>query len=228
MGRFISILIATFISVLGALATWHFTQAYFAQIEAEKVAAVVESTKVETEKVVEKIVDRIKYEWNVEERVNQVTGEKVATATRFSEDIGSAVTFRCYGLDKKRFDILVSFPDAVDWNSYKGDYYSEMKFRVDKGDLSVLRVNRSSSSVTVPNLEEVENVEKEYRKYPSLLKSYKKKNKQIREFKRIGSASIFEASIPDGTIYKQTISIDLGGIQEAIKPVLALCGKDSI
>lgn len=228
MGRFFSILIATFISVLGALATWHFAQAFLAQQEAEKVAAAVNATQEETKKAVGKIVDQIKYEWKVEERTNPVTGEKVATATRFSEDIASAVTFRCYGLNMKRFDVLISFPNDVDWNSYKGDFHSEMKFRVDDGELSEIQVDRSSSSVVVPDIKEVANAEKEYSEYPSLLKAYRENNKNILEFKRIGNASKFAATIPDGTIYQQTISIDLEGVQEAIKPVLDLCGKDSI
>lgn len=228
MGRFISILVATFISVLAALATWHFAQEHLAKLKADEIAAVAKAADDAVKEVADEIAHKIKYEWKVEKRTNPVTDEKVVTATRFSEDIASALTFRCYGLNKKRFDVLVSFPESVDWNSHKGDYYTEMKFKVDGSDLAAIRVERSSSSVAVPDLEEVENVEKEYRKYPSLLKSYREKNRQIREFKKIGNASTFAASIPDGTIHQQTISIDLTGVEEAIRPVLDLCGKESI
>lgn len=228
MGRFISILVATFISVLGALASWHFAQEYFAQLKAEKVAVVAEAADKAVKEVAEEIVRKIKYEWKVEERINPITDEKVVTATRFSEDIASALTFRCYGLNKKRFDVLVSFPESVDWDSYKGDYYADMKFKVDGGDLAEIRVDRSSSSVAVPDLTEVEIVEKEYREYPSLLKRYREKNRHIREFRKLGNAGVFAASIPDGTIHQQTISIDLDGVEEAIKPVLDLCGMQSL
>jgi hypothetical protein len=226
MGRFFSILIATFLSVLCALATWRYAENYLEGLEAKKIAAVIEAKNKKVENVTKEIVDSIRYEWKVEERTNPVTGEQVTTATRFSENIGSAITFRCYGLKKKRFDILVSFPDAIEWNSYKGSYSADMKFRVDKEKLSVLSVNRSSTSTAVPELKEKKNIEKEYKKYPSLLKIYREENRNIREFKRIASASLFEASIPDGTIYQQTISIDLEGVENALKPVLSLCEKN--
>lgn len=222
MKGFFSILIATFISVLGALATWNFAQAYLAKREGETVPKATSVSTAEDAQAAEKAIDRIKYEWKLEERTNTVTGEKVSTATRFSEDIGSSVTFRCYGLSKKRFDILISFPSSIHWDSYKGEYYSEMKFRVDNGELSRIRLDRSAPSVGAPNIEEAENFEKEYSEY------YMEKNRQIRAFKAIGKASAFAASVPNGTIYEQTISIDLSGVEEAIKPVLSLCGKDSI
>ena len=228
MERFFSILVATFISVLGALAVWHAIENHFAKLDAEKVAAATEMEKKVAAETAQIALDEIRYEWKSEERVNPVTGEKVLTATRFSEDIGSALTFRCYGLKEKRFDILVSFPDDVDWSSYNGDYFSHMKFRVDGGDLTVMRVNRSSSSVAVPDIEETKDFEKRYAKLTALLAQAREQNKTIQEFKRIGTASLFMASIPNGTIYQQSISIDLEGIQEAIRPVLDLCGKDSI
>ena len=85
-----------------------------------------------------------------------------------------------------------------------------MKFKLDGGELTEILVHRNSSSVAVPYLAD-----------------FLKDEKEVREFKKVGSASLFEASITDGTIYEQTISIDLNGINEAIKPVLALCGKTS-
>lgn len=223
MGRFFSILIATFLSVLCALATWHYAEHYLAELEVKEVAAVVDAKKEESQKVAKEIVDRIKYEWKLEERTNPVTGERVATATRFSEDIGSAITFRCYGLEKKRFDVLVSFPEGIDWHSSE----AEMKFRIDKGELTTIKTGRTSSSTAVPQIEEV-NVEKESLGLSFLKKRYQKQNSAVLEFKRIGGANIFEASIPDGTIYQQVISIDLEGVQDALKPVLSLCGKETI
>jgi len=228
MARFFSILVATFLSVLCALATWDYVENYLKNLEAKRVAVVIDAKNKKVEKVTKEIVDRIRYEWKVEERTNPVTGEQAITATRFSENIGSAVTFRCYGLKEKRFDILVSFPDGIDWSSYKGSYSAQMKFRVDKGKLSVLSVNRSSTSTAVPELKEKKNIEKEYKKYPSLLKIYREKNRNIREFKRIATASLLEASIPDGTIYQQVISIDLEGVADALKPVLSLCKKNEL
>ena len=224
MKSFLIILISTFISVTGALATWHSAQIYLADSEAVKAAEVIDGRMAETKREPKTVASERKNAWKVEERTNPVTGERVATAIRFSEDIRSAVTFRCYGLDNKRFDILVSFPEAIDWN--KGT--AEMKFKVDGGETSSIRIERNSSSVAVPDINEVADVEKEYGRYPSLLKSFTEKNDQIRAFKKIGSASLFEASVPDGTIYQQTISINLGGVQQAIQPVLALCGKAAI
>ena len=228
MGRFFSILIATFLSVLCSLTAWHYVERYLVAVEAKEIAAVVDAKKEVSQEIAKNIVDSIRYKWKIEERTNPVTGEQVVTATRFSEDIGSALTFRCYGLEKKQFDVLVSFPEGIEWNSYRGHYSSMMKFKIDSGELSSITVDRSSSTVAVPELDEVENVEKEYKKYPSLLEEYRNKNKQIREFKRIAAASVFEASIPDGTIYQQVISIDLEGVQDAVKPVLSLCGKETI
>lgn len=225
MGRFLSILIATFISVLCALATWHYFERYLSKLEAEKVASVIDAKAEESKATTKAVVDRIRYKWKVENKTNPVTDEKVVTATRFSEDVGSAIAFRCYGIGKKTFDVMVSFPKAIDWSLYQGNYSTDIKFRVDKGDLSEIMVNRSSSSVAIPELTEVDNLEREYKAYPSLLESYRKNNASIREFKRISEATLFEASISDGTIFHQVISINLEGIKDAIKPVLSLCGK---
>jgi hypothetical protein len=197
MGRFISILIATFISVLAALASWHYAEAYLARMVAEDAAKDVVAG------------NQFKYEWKSEVRTNPVTGAKAATATRFSEDTKAAITFRCHG--DRSFDVLVSFPDAVEWSSYRGDSFSSMEFRIDGGKLFKILADRSSSSVAVPNLS-----------------SYLKDEPEVREFKKIGKAKKFEASISDGTIYDQTLSIDLDGIEDALAPVLSLCGKSGV
>jgi len=225
MGKFFTISLAVFVSVLGALATWYYVEKYLNTIESQKLNAQVEAIA-SAEK---EIVKEITYVWKVEEKTNAVTGEQVATATRFSEDIGSAVTFRCYGLKNKRFDVLVSFPEPIDWNNYKGSFYAEMKFRLDKKSLSAIKVDRSSSSVAaVTDLKEKKNIEQEYKKYPSLLEIYSKENAGIKSFKSIANAELFEASIPDGTIFQQVISINLQGIQDALKPVLSLCEKEGL
>ena len=221
MGRFFSILIATFISVLAALTTWHFTQKYLTSLAVEQAAERVGEldngvaaeksieNQPESKEVVAEIGDRMRYEWTFNERTNPVTGEKVATATRLSEDTGGAITFRCYGMGAKYFDVLVSFPNPIEWSVSRGAYAS-MWFRIDDGKLFEFFVDRNSSSVALPDINKL------------------KDRAERREFKKIGGAALFRASIPDGTLYQQTISIDLSGIEDAIAPVLALCGKTAI
>lgn len=227
MSRFFSILVATFISVLAALAGWDYVKSHLAELEAERIAAEAKSKIQEKRAVIKRMADGIKYEWKVEEQTNPVTGEIVATATRFSEEIDSAVTFRCYGLKQKTFDTLIVFPKEVQWSSNDRGFYSDMHFKIDGGELLVVRVAKNSPSVAIPVLEFI-NAEEKSLGITSLKELYESHNKAVRGFKKIGTASKFAASISDGTVYQQTIEIDLAGIESAIKPVLAMCGRDEI
>ena len=159
----------------------------------------------------EETVNKAKYSWNTDTKTNPVTGAQATTVTRFSEDIDGAITFRCYEMQGKHLDVLISFPESVDWsrNTYSATGYSAiLAFRLDKGNIYKLSTTKSSQKIgSIDFLYESE--------------SYT-------AFKEIAKSTLFEASIADGTIYEQTISIDVSGIQAALKPVLTLCGKEAL
>ncbi|MFC1578976.1 hypothetical protein ACFL3Y_01145 [Pseudomonadota bacterium] len=222
MNKFIIILVSTFISFTAALATWDFAKSYLIAQEAARLMelAEAESDKAdEEEQASEDAVSRLIDSWQTEVKKNPVTGAIAMTASRLAEEPGGGITFRCYGRVDKRFDVLISFPKDVSWFSYKGKTTREMMFRLDEGELATMVLIRNSPAVGVPILE----AEETYG-----LETIERTNSGAKTFKNITSSTLFEASIQDGTIYDQTMRINLTGIKEAVQPVLDLCNKDSI
>ncbi len=221
MKKLISAGLVAFISFWAALTVHDYIKEYMVAKEASKAKAQAQERIRGESQAAEENVKKVIYSWKSDSKVNPVTGDQVATVTRFSGDIDGAITFRCYGRESKVFDILVSFPDDVEWQSgyMSGSQITLMDFRLDRGELNRLLVNRSSQKVA--SISDSKATKQQALDAPSLYAA-------PMAFKGIADATIFEASIGNGTIFDQTVSIDVSGIKEALKPVLSLCGKESI